>query len=135
MQSNQRVGEGLLSPHHLLAQRLVLAMMRSASTDKISPKQWWERARSALETAAVAAESWPHLISEMARKLQIETLSAPSANEVCSMVSEATPFEEFRSVCERDALYVVALAQAQRAQEREQHRPKEINTETGEEIV
>lgn len=96
--------------------QLVLAMMRSASYDDISAMQWWPRARTALETATATAEAWPHLISVMGRKLQISgALENWSAKEVCSIGTDLDE-REFRRFCDlmsRDAIYVVAMAQAQ----------------------
>jgi hypothetical protein len=97
----------------------VLTMMRSASTEKIRPLDWWPRAKSALETAATTAESWPHFISLMAKKLQIETVKAITANELCSIATKIEPhFERWRELCERDAVYLVAMAQVERNKEK-----------------
>lgn len=107
-----------------LATRLVLAVMRSASTDKIRPIDWWTRARTALEAAAATAETYPHLVSEMARHLQIEAFTARSSRSISEVESpfllDPNLFPSFARVVERDAPYIVAMAQMKRAEEREE---------------
>lgn len=97
---------------------LVLSVMASASTKKIAATEWWPRAKSALETAASEATSWQHMVSAMCKKLQIETLTANSANSVCSIELRGDEFNSFRALCERDAVYMVALAQSKRVEQR-----------------
>lgn len=108
---------------HTLAVRLVLGVMRSASTEKIRPMDWWSRAQSALHSAAaMSARSFGQMTSVMGRKLQIDTYNASSASVISSIGEQLTDpdlYEAFRSLCERDALYVVAEAQARRQIERE----------------
>lgn len=99
--------------------RLVLAMMRSASTANIAPKRWWERARTALETGA-SAEDFPAMVSTMARKLQIDALISGSALVIDELTHEIEDWESFRRLCESKAVYVVGMAQAQRKAEREE---------------
>lgn len=98
------------------AVRLVLAMMRSASTEKIRPIAWWSRAKSALETAAATADDLPRMVSEMGRKLQIDSPNSETSKEICSLTSAICgDFETVRRLCESQSLYVVAIAQGQRA--------------------
>lgn len=97
-----------------LAADLVATIMSSASTAKIRPQDWWERARSALETAAASADDFSGVVSLMCKKLQIDSLSNMSALAVVDIRDKAVPFEAFRDVCERKALYVVATVQARR---------------------
>lgn len=107
-----------------LAVQLVLAMMRSASTDKIRPIDWWERARSALETGAATAETFPQLVAVMGRKLQIDATVEDSSKAICSLAETllaSGDFGKFRHLCETQALYVVAIAQARRAEQRAAH--------------
>lgn len=98
-----------------LAIRFVLGMLRSANPDVIGPKRWWERAKTALETAANAADGWPQMVSRMGSKLQILAPLAVTAKEVSFIGARfSTPedFERFRYLCQRDALYIVAMARA-----------------------
>ena len=105
-----------------LAIRFVLAMMRSASTDKIRPVDWWGRARAALEASAASADNLREMVSRFAKKCQIDTLTASSANSISSVdhdLGDREGFVAFRRLCERDAVFVVAMAQTQRALEKE----------------
>ena len=98
-----------------LAIRLVLTMMSSADRKKIRPVDWWNRARSALETAASRAERWEHLVSVMADKLQIEVLSAETSSSIYSVGGQlGDDWPRFRELAERDALFIVAMARSQK---------------------
>jgi len=108
------------------AVELVLAMMRSASTDRINPKKWWTRAKSALETAAAKASDLSEMVSEMGRKLEIEVTTQATASSICSLTARVTDFEGFRRLCETQALYVVAIAQGEREKQREQMQTAEM---------
>lgn len=99
----------------------VLALMSSASTDKIRPLDWWPRARAALETAA-GAKDWPRMVSRAAAKLQIDVLHLDSVRDLSSIEVElrsADSWNAFRRICSRDSIYVVALAQMERDIQRE----------------
>ena len=118
-----------LSPRELmdLAVRLVLALMRSASTEQISPMDWWPRAKSAL-LSGTATQDFETCVSRMAEKLQIETLQLHSARETSSIGAEldtVAKFEAFRACCQQKALYVVAMAQTQRDLERQRQPARE----------
>lgn len=105
-----------------LAVRLVLTLMASASTDKIRALDWWSRAKSALVTAAAAAESWGHMVSKMAEKLQIDVLRLASSRSISSIgraLKRSDEWVRFRTLCERDAVYIVAMAQVERDLQRE----------------
>lgn len=106
------------------ATSLVLAMMRSASTERISPMNWWPRAKSALETGAAMATTYRTMISSMGRKLQIDATALSTSREISLLgaaLAEAgdETFERWRAMCERDALFLVAMAQAERDLQRE----------------
>jgi uncharacterized protein (DUF1697 family) len=104
-----------------LAQRFVLAMMGSASTIKIRPTDWWERARTALEYSARTAHNPRQMVTLFARKIQSETLTAQTAERLSCLSSIESPaaFSAFRRVVERESTYIIAMAQATRAEERE----------------
>jgi len=108
------------SEQPLLSVLLVLAVMRSASTEKIRPMDWWTRAQSALHSAAAMSQSYGQMVSIMGNKLQISTYKHHSALEISRIGEAIGDFEAFRFECERDALYIVAEAQARRQIEREQ---------------
>lgn len=88
---------------------------------RVSPKVWWARLRTALERAARSARDWGHMAAVMCRQCQVDVLTARSAEAVAGLahLSDAKAFETFRRACEREALYFVALAQAQRQSEKE----------------
>jgi len=120
-----------LSPHHRLGCRLVMAMRRAIDPEKIAPLDRWTRLRSALETAAAAAQDWPQMVSEMARKLQIHTLPDHAASSICSLAGEATAdWQPFREACEREALYVIALAQVEADADRQRFAARDAERKT-----
>lgn len=101
----------------------VLAMMRSASTKKIDPKKWWERAKTALETGAAIAGSFAEMVSVMAAKLEIEVTSndtATTIEQLATAVGSDGDFEGFRQLCEDQAVFIVAMAQAHREEQRQE---------------
>lgn len=98
---------------------LVRAMMGSASSDKIRRIEWWIRARNALETAATSADSFASMVSTMGRKLQIDATTISTARVVADLAhAVASDFEAFRRYCEREHLFIVAIAQAEAAERR-----------------
>jgi hypothetical protein len=101
---------------------LVLTMMSSASLEKIRALDWWPRAKSALETAADVAASWGQMVSKMAKKLSIDATTIATAKEISligDQVGIGTSFERFRALCRRDAVFIVAMAQAKRDEQRQ----------------
>lgn len=105
-----------------LAVEFVIGMLRSASTDRIRPVDWWPRAKAALVVAASVAETWAQFVSRMGRKLQIDATHYATSDVIeviGSRLRETGSFERFRYLCQRDALYVVAMAQAKRAEQRD----------------
>jgi len=104
-----------------LAVDLVLAMMRSVPQDTIRALDWWPRARAALASAANKAETVARMASEMSRKLQISAVTNDTANFLCSLddeLSDRATFKRFRHICRRDAVFLVAMAQAKRDEQR-----------------
>jgi hypothetical protein len=97
-----------------MATELVLAMMASATTEKIRPVDWWPRAKSALVAACSRAEDWSQLVSTMARKLQIETLRGDSTKALSLCEPHPEDFGAFVRLCRREAVYIVAQAQMMR---------------------
>jgi hypothetical protein len=101
-----------------LAVDLVLAVMGSASTDKIRPIDWWPRAKTALEASAGAAVDFEDLLSRMANKLCIETYTESSAVALAEIKEEIEAFRPFASYCRQQAIAIVATAQAKRAKQK-----------------
>lgn len=105
----------------LAGKALVQTMMRSASIAKIRPIDWWSRARTALEGAARSSNRYSELVSKMASKLQIDSVSATTAQDLAFLADEvpAADFPTFRRFLEREAIYVVAMAQADAKEKKE----------------
>ena len=98
---------------------LALAVMSSASTDKIKPIDWWPRLRSALESAGSKAQHIGAFIAEMARKLSIDgALNASTIDQLAPVIErcqDAAIFQQIRKTASRSAIYVTAMAQTRRA--------------------
>lgn len=99
---------------------LVLAVMKSADPETIGPFRWWSRAKTALYVGAASSETFREMISTMGRKLEIDCFTEKSASAIGEIKrSIGADFEPFRRMCERDALYIVAEAQAVRSLQKE----------------
>lgn len=110
--------------HLRTAVDLVRTMMDSASSEQIRRIEWWSRAKTALETAAQSSDSFASMVSVMGRKLQIDVTTVATGQEVASLARVVGgDFEAFRRYCEREALFVVAIAQSE-SQERRAEREK-----------
>lgn len=97
-----------------IAVDLIHTMMASASSENIRRIEWWSRARTALETAAQSSDSFASMVSVMGRKLQIDVTTKASGIEVARLaVVVGSEFEAFRRFCDRQALYVAAIAQSE----------------------
>jgi hypothetical protein len=101
-----------------LGVELVLAMMASATTERISPVDWWPRAKSALLAAVARGKTWGEIVTTMAAKLQIETLRLESGRAICSMAIGTADLLAFRRVAQAEAVYLVAEAAAIREHDR-----------------
>lgn len=101
-----------------MSTRLVLAMMASATTEKISPMDWWPRAKSALMTATQRAKTWGEVVTTMADKLEVEVLRAESAREIFGLSLGPADLRAWKRVARDAAVYIVAEAQVIREQER-----------------
>ena len=104
----------------LRARDLVLALMSNASTDKISPMDWWPRAKSALVAGAARGRSWGQVVNVMCSKLQIETLRNDTASSVCSMSLDGAHLRDFKRVVMDLGTYIVAEAQAERDRQKKE---------------
>lgn len=103
---------------------ILLALMASASTDKVRPKDWWDRGQAALVAAAERSTSWPAFVSTACRKLQIETLRERSVSSLSTWgerMRDRADFARFSRFTARNAHYIVAVAR----QERERRRTEE----------
>lgn len=98
---------------------LVSALLDSADVDTIGVANWWPRAQSALEAAAAGAETAGHAVTIAARKLQIDTLSKPSAHtvqRVAPILDSRWP--EWVDTVAKEAVYIVALTRVHREESR-----------------
>lgn len=110
-----------MTPDEQLRQaiNLVRAMMGSASSEKIRRIEWWSRAKSALETAAMSSDNFGSMVSVMGRKLQIDVTTISTSQEIAEVAGVvASDFESWRRFVATEALYVVAIAQAEAAARR-----------------
>jgi len=95
----------------------------------VKPKDWWERARTALVTAAAVADTWPQMVSRQLAKLQVRA-TAPQTAESVEIIGKQfvelgpAAWSRFRALCERDALYIVAMAQAASSKAKKERKSK-----------
>lgn len=102
----------------ILARDYVLAMLRSASTDRIPPREWWEQAKAALEIGA-EEPTLEGMTASFARRLQIESLTKHTASWICSHEAQLrAEFPRFRAHCKRVAVYIVGMARIERDAQR-----------------
>jgi hypothetical protein len=106
-----------------LGELVVVAIMRSASTDVIRPVDWWGRARSALDSACSRADDFPAFVAEMARKLNIHVFAQLSAQELIAL-EQRLDFKAWRQYCASRAVYVIAGAQNRNTKAREASKAK-----------
>lgn len=98
---------------------LLSALLDSADVTTIGVSHWWDRATSALTTAAAGGSDAAHAVEIACRKLQIETLSAPSARTVVQLVPLIDQgFEDWAATVAREAVYLVALTRVTRDEAR-----------------
>jgi hypothetical protein len=114
-----------------LAVEWVRAAMRSVDSDVVKPLHWWERAKSSLITAAAVADTWPQMVSRQLSKLQVKATSEETSRAIETIGMQLTEFGEkawlrFRTLCERDALYIVAMAQAESARKKQARKEKQL---------
>lgn len=104
-----------------LAAELLLAMMSSAPTDKISREDWWRRARVALRTGAERGTNFPEMVETMRKSLQIPVTIAKTARVISSISYELDrrdAWRDFKRICKRETEYIRVDAEAVRDQRR-----------------
>lgn len=106
------------------AVELVVGFMRSADTDIIRPVDWWPRAKTALIVSAAVAETYPAMVSKFLGKIQVPAPRKETTQVIAAVGAQLTEWgpdawERFRFLCERDALYIVAMAQVMNQQRKE----------------
>lgn len=99
-----------------LAVRFTDALLDSADTDVIGVAHWWDRATSALTSAATSAGWYGQLVSKASEKLQIHELKERSATTLAALETEIAPvFAEWCELAARDTVYLIALTRVRRA--------------------
>lgn len=90
------------------------SLLDSASTDVIGVANWWDRATSALTTAATAP-TYGSAVTTGARKLQIDTLTAESSRTLADLETTIAPhLDEWCEIVHTEAPYLVALVRIHR---------------------
>lgn len=112
-----------------IAVEWVRAAMRSVDSSVVKPKDWWERARTSLVTAAAVSDTWSQMVARQLGKLQVRATSKDTAESVQVIGAQlnelgGAAWPRFRVLCERDALYIVAMAQAQSAKAKKAYKEK-----------
>lgn len=99
------------------AVEFINAVLDSVDTSVIKPMDFWERAKTALETGAASSTTWPGCASKTAKKLQISTLTKTSGDTITRIgqtLADPAAFAAWRRLVVRDAIYLVAMARAAR---------------------
>jgi len=110
----------------LLCRDFLLAMMRSASTERIPPREWWEQAKAAIEIGA-EEETFEEMAAAVARRLYIESFTKAPANWISSHEAIIrSHWPAFRRLCRRSAVYIAGIARVARE---EQKRMREDDNE------
>lgn len=81
----------------------------------------YDRARTALETAAASADSWPQCASRAARKLQVDTPDEWLSQAVVRIgkhLGDRSVYRRWARLAERDALYITAVTRERRTTRR-----------------
>lgn len=120
-----------------LAVEFVNAILDSVDTAVIKPMDFWERAKTALETGAAISTTWATCVSKTGRKLQISTLTKSSGETVTRIgiaLGDPAAFAAFRRLIARDGIYLIAMARVardtRRAERAETRNPRPAATQT-----
>lgn len=100
-----------------LAVDLTLTIIKSVNYERIRPLDLWPRIQNALRGAAIRGQTFGDMIAIMGQKLLIDTYIENTSISIHKIGEEVNKhgFEKFRDICEREALYIVAEAQALKA--------------------
>lgn len=94
---------------------LVSAILDSADMDLIGRDHWYSRAQAALETAAAGSQSTAQAVTTMCRKLQVDALTAASAQTVTRIAPTLDAhWGEWVEKIAREAPYLIALTRVTR---------------------
>jgi len=84
----------------------------------IGVSHWWDRATSALVSAAAAGTYWPRVMSTLAAKLQIDTYGERDSRALLALgarLSDPAVLGRWSYIAQRDAPYIVAMCRIRRA--------------------
>jgi hypothetical protein len=103
-----------------LGQRFLNAMLDSADPDALG-RDYWTRARTALEASAATA-SFPEMTAKCAAKLEITGALAEGGHartvtvigELGSLLSDPVAFGALAEECRNNAVYITAVARIRR---------------------
>jgi len=118
------------------AQRFAHALLDSADSNKLG-KDYWERAKSALETGAAASTSWAQCVSISAKKLQIDVYKdEPSriVTELAAALNDPETFARLRDLVQRNATYIIAIVRAERTARRKTNTNNTNNVESKQQV-
>lgn len=114
---------------HRLAERFLDALLDSADVNRIGVARWWERAKTALETAAASSTTFRQAAAKAGRKMEVDTFTAGSSAaiaELATVLDSPDVFARWRTLATRDALVITAMVRDQRAaRRRATHNPQE----------
>jgi len=92
-------------------------MLASADPEVIGPRNWWDRARTALETGTTTP-SFSEAVSKTAQKLQITgaltARTSATIHQLAQHLADPGVYGAWAELCTRDAVYITALTRVQR---------------------
>lgn len=104
-----------------MAEDFLDALLSAADVDTIGATNWWERAKTALETAAAASDSWRQCAAKAAQKLQIDAPDERLSHTVARLagvLDNPAAYRRWARLAERDALSITAMVRERRTARR-----------------
>lgn len=96
------------------------AILSCADVEIIGKTRWWDRARTALETGAATGTTYSEIVAKTCAKLQITWALGEQSSQTITRIGEALAdparLAAWRELCQRDAVYLVALTRVKRAE-------------------
>jgi hypothetical protein len=97
------------------------SLLNSADVNRIGVARWWERAKTALETAAAASTSFRQCASKAGKKMEVDVYTAESSATIARLaeaLDNPDTFNRWRTLATRDALTITAMVRTQRTNRR-----------------
>lgn len=104
-----------------MAEDFLDALLSAADVDAVGMTRWWERAKTALETAAAASDCWRQCAAKAAKKLQVEAPDERLSKTVAALakhLDDPNIYQRWAQLAERDALSITALVRERRTARR-----------------